>query len=486
MRRKVISILSSSFLLLMLIISTTSIQSFAQNSGDKIAGTWQGALKVSGGLELRLVFHISQKEDGGYNATLDSPDQGAKGIPTGGVTLKEKHLKIDIPAVAGFYEGDFDEEWQSIEGTWNQGGAALPLTVKRVDKVEELKRPQVPQKPYPYNEENVTWENKEAGLTLAGTLTFPKAGGPFPAAILVSGSGPQDRDESLLGHKPFLVLADHLTRNGIAVLRYDDRGVGKSTGNFASATTEDFARDALAGIGFLKTRKEIDAKKIGLIGHSEGGLIAPMAATQSKSIAYIVMLAGPGLNGAEILYLQSALIAKANGISDELIALGRTNSEKIYAIVTTEKSDSVAAQKIRELQKESWAGYSDEIKAEMEKFGDPEKLLEATIKQLLTPWFRFFLAYEPRSALEKVTCPVLAINGEKDLQVPPKENLSAIEDALKKAGNKMVVTKELPGLNHLFQTSETGAPSEYGKIEETFSPTALQMISDWIRESVER
>ncbi|MFQ5632902.1 MAG: alpha/beta hydrolase family protein, partial [bacterium] len=363
--------------------------SSASKFEDDISGTWQGALKISGGMELRIVFHISKNEDGSYGAKLDSPDQGAAGIPVGTVIFKDNHLRLDVPVVAGKYEGDLKENSQTIEGEWSQGGMSLPLVLKRVDKVEMPKRPQMPQKPYPYNEEEVSYENTDAGITLAGTLTFPKSGGQFPAIVLITGSGPQDRDESLLGHKPFLVLADHLTRNGIAVLRFDDRGVGKSTGDFTKATSEDFAGDVMAGLTYLINRKEIDSKKIGLVGHSEGGLVAPMVAANSSDVAFIVLMAGPGLQGDEILYLQTELISKANGISKELIARSLIDAENIYAIVKSEDDNAIAEQKLLEYRKKSWEGLSDALKEEAKKFGDPEKMFEASLKQILSPWFRY-------------------------------------------------------------------------------------------------
>lgn len=484
MLRKMYLTLFANLLFFTLPLIATPNTHLLQEKSDRIVGTWQGVLKVSGGVELRIVFHISKNDDGSFGAKLDSPDQGATGIPVGAVTFEENHLRIEVPSVAGKYEGDLKEESQTITGNWSQGGMSLPLKLKRIDKVEMPKRPQMPEKPYPYQEEEISYENKDAGITLAGTLTFPKTGGPFPGVVLITGSGPQNRDESLLGHKPFLVLADHLTRSGIAVLRFDDRGVGKSTGSFATATSEDFASDAMAGLQYLKSRDEIDAKKIGLIGHSEGGLIAPMVAAKSANVAFIVLMAGPGLTGEEILYLQTDLIAKANGASEGLRKRSRIDAENIYAIVKSESDNSVAEQKLRGYYEISWAEYSEELKAEAKKFGDPEKQMEANLKQILSPWFRYFLTYDPRSALQKVACPVLAINGEKDLQVPPKENLSAIAKALKKAGNTHFATKELAGLNHLFQTCETGAPAEYSKIEETFSPIAMNTISTWILENV--
>ncbi len=332
-------------------------------------------------------------------------------------------------------------------------------------------RPQEPKKPYPYDEEEVGYENKRDSVKLAGTLTLPRGKGPFPAALLITGSGPQDRNESLLGHKPFLVLADYLTRQGIAVLRVDDRGVGGSTGSVPDSTTENFAADVTAGIEFLKTRKEIDPKQIGLIGHSEGGLIAPMVAAQNGDVAFIVLMAGTGLTGEEILYLQGALILKASGASAEQLAKQRATQEGMFKILKEEKDPATAEKRLHE---ELSRNLTEEAKKKS------EQAIAAQIKRVNTPWFRYFLTLDPRPALRKVKCPVLALNGENDLQVPATENLREIEAALKAGGNKNITIVRLPKLNHLFQTSETGSLSEYAKIEETVAPVALKTIGDWI------
>lgn len=340
----------------------------------------------------------------------------------------------------------------------------------------EIRRPQEPEKPYPYNEEEVVYDNQNAGIKLAGTLTLPRSEGQFPAVILITGDGQQDRDEAVLGHRPFLVLADSLTRRGIAVLRVDDRGIGGSTGNFSLATSEDFAGDVLAGVEYLKGRNDIDQKQIGLIGHSEGGLIAPMAATRSHDVAFVVMMAGPGLTGEELRYLQVDQILKANGVSNETIVKNRVLMERTYSIVKLEKDDFAAEEKLRNIWDEELAKMNDTEKKLM-GYSSEDNL---NLKQYLSPWYRFFLTYDPVPTLTKVRVPVLAIVGEKDMQVPPKENLKSIEDALKAGGNEHYTVKELPGLNHLFQTAQTGSLAEVGTIEETISPVALDVIGEWI------
>lgn len=445
-----------------------------QTGNSVLVGTWQGALKVSA-IELRIVFNVSDSA-GQLTANMDSPDQNAFGIKVDSTSFENNSVYFYISAVKGYYDGVLDKD--SINGTWHQMGSSWQLVLKKSGKVEAPKRPQTPEKPYPYNEEDVTFEDSTAGITLAGTLTIPKEGGPFPAVVLVTGSGPQDRDETLLGHKPFLVLSDYLTRQGIAVLRYDDRGIGKSGGNFSGATTKDFVNDALAAIEFLKKREDIRHDETGIIGHSEGGLIAPMAAVKSSNVNFIVLMAGPGVNGKEILFEQTRLIEKAMGENEDKINGDISLSNKIYDIVENEKDSSEAIKNIETIYKNYYASLDSTDKAEYGN--DPDAMFEKQAQTVLSPWFKFFLTYNPEPTLEKVKVPVLAVNGANDLQVPPKQNLPVIEAALKKGGNKDFEFKEIPKLNHLFQTSETGSPSEYSKIEETISPEALKIIGDWI------
>ncbi len=429
-----------------------------------IDGTWMGSLDT-GALKLRVVFHILNTEDG-MTATMDSPDQGMKGMPASSVTRNGASLKIEAKGIGGVFEGTIAADQSSIDGNWSQGGSSLPLLLKRVkDQAElELKRPQVPAKPYPYREEEVTYANKTQNVTLAATFTIPQGKGPFPAVLLITGSGPQDRDESLLGHKPFLILSDYLTRHGIAVLRADDRGTGKSTGVFSGATTADFSTDTEAGVAYLKTRSEVDQHKIGLIGHSEGGVIAPMVAARNKDVAFIVMMAGTGVTGDQILPAQAEAVAVASGTNPDEAAKNAAKEKEMLTLVETEKDQSVLEKEL----KEKMAGDV------------PDAQIGMQIKQITSPWFRYFLTYDPASALRKVTCPVLAINGSLDKQVLPDQNLPAIRKALDEAGNKRVEIDELPGLNHLFQTAKTGAPTEYAEIEETMSPVALEKITSWI------
>ena len=447
---------------------------------QEISGEWNGVLKVQG-LQLRLVFNIQETEDGTYSATMDSPDQGAKGIPVDETIFINDSLKISILRAGIRYEGILNEQ-QEITGTFKQAGQSLPLDLHReiVEKAPVI-RPQEPKEPYPYQSEDVTFENPEAGITLAGTLTLPESGKNFPAVILISGSGPQDRDESLLGHKPFLVLSDHLTRKGIAVLRFDDRGTASSGGDFSSATSLDFASDAEAALAYLKTRTEIDPARLGLIGHSEGGLIAPMVAVSSKEVDLVVLLAGPGVSGYDILLQQTELIYRANGMeASELQAELDLLQGAMDIIVNSLEANA--------LQPELTKYYLQKFEENPSQVPDgvtAEALAQTYASRLGTVWMRYFLTYDPAPALQQLSCPVLALIGSKDLQVPATQNLNAIREALQKGGNKNVTVKSMENLNHLFQEADSGSPSEYATIEQTFSPVALKEISDWILKIIE-
>ncbi|MFH6968540.1 alpha/beta hydrolase family protein [Flavobacterium sp. FlaQc-28] len=444
-----------------LIIITTLI-SFIMN-GQEIIGQWNGLLKVPNG-QLRVVFHVNKTENG-YNGTMDSPDQKVAGIPLEKVAFENLILKLEIPSGQISYEGTLNKD-NIVVGKFTQGGQSLELDLSRETIQKQVyARPQEPQKPYPYYTEEVKFENKIDNVVLAGTLSLPKKEGNFPAVILITGSGRQNRDEELLGHKPFLVLADYLTKKGIAVLRFDDRGAGESTGDFSNASTIDFSKDVQAGVDYLKTRKEIDKKKIGLIGHSEGGLIAPIIAGNSKDIDFIVLLAAPGLRGDTLLLLQTELIERQSGVSSEAIKKRQEILKGAYALVVASSAND-------ENFKNSVSTYFNS------KFD--ENQAKAATNQITSNWWYTFIKMDPAVALAKVKCPVLALNGSKDLQVPAEVNLEVIEKTLGKAGNKKVTAKILPNLNHLFQECKTGSPDEYEKIEQTFSPIALEEISNWV------
>jgi fermentation-respiration switch protein FrsA (DUF1100 family) len=309
----------------------------------------------------------------------------------------------------------------------------------------------------------------QSGVHLAGTLTLPQGKGPFPAAILITGSGPQDRDETLLGHQPFWVIADYLSRRGIAVLRVDDRGTAKSTGDFAKATSADFATDANAAFAFLKTRKDVRQNAIGFIGHSEGGMIGPIAMATNKQAAFLVMMAGPGTALDQLMLSQRRLIGASMGQSEAEMNRAEPVMATLFKAVASGATyeDGLAAAR---------AVLTPEAMTTLGMPAGASK--EIIVAQVASPWFRYFLRYDPAPNLRAIRVPVLAMNGSLDRQVPPTENLAAIKAALK--DDKDVTIVELPGLNHLFQTAKTGAVGEYAEIEETVAPIALDRMATWI------
>ena len=443
---------------------------------SSLTGDWVGTL-AAGGAQLRLVVHLGQ-DVGHWRGTMDSVDQSATGIPIDSVAVVGSELRFYLPGINGRFSGTVSDDGSEVDGQWVQNGVTLPLKLTRPKgDIPKLSRPQEPKPPFPYDAVDVTYSNETAHVSLAGTLTVPRTPGHHPAVLLITGSGPQDRDEALMGHKPFLVLADYLTRHGIVVLRADDRGVGKSTGHFATATTADFASDARAGVAFLKTRPEVDPAQIGLVGHSEGGIIAPMVAAGSRDVAFVVLMAGVGVNMEDLLRRQSRLILKSAGLDDTFIELNDRTIARGFDIVRAEPDSAAAAVKLRALAADMLAGMTESQKAAA---GATLETLEASISAINTPWFRFLLQYDPAATLRKVRQPVLALDGSLDLQVPPSQNLPAIEKALHEGGNTHVDTVELPGLNHLFQTATTGSPAEYARIEETIASAALERITNWI------
>ena len=456
--------------------SALSTQQLAPGSQHSVAGIWLGVLEVQG-FKLRLLLKVTQTPDGKLAAKMDSLDQAANDLPITTITFDNGMVRFEASAMSLSYEGKLNDAGSEIVGTLKQGPGSFPVTFKRTEKAPTLTRPQDPQKPYPYSEEEVSYENTIDKVKLAGTLTLPPSKSPVPAVVLITGSGPQDRNETLLGHRPFLVLADHLTRRGIAVLRVDDRGMGGSAPGSPTVTSENYAEDVLAGVAFLKGRKEVNPHQIGLIGHSEGGMIAPMVAVRSKDVAFIVMMAGLGQTGADVILMQGDLLTRASGVDPQTTANVRKVYEQIFAMLKIERDNATAEKKIGEVIANQMATMSEEQK---QAFAPVVRTINTQTQMYLSNWFRYFLLYDPAPTLAMVRIPVLALVGEKDLQVPPKENLALIEAALKKGGNKRYTILLMPGLNHLFQTATTGAPGEYSLIQETISPTALQTISDWI------
>lgn len=447
---------------------------------EAVVGAWSGSLDVPGGGTLTIIFNLEVTSEGELSGTLDVPDQGAIGIPVSQVTFGGDELTLELSAIGARFQGTFHPP-DSLRGEWEQGGMRAPLEMERTGESEGPARPQEPEAPFPYRSDEVRFSNSDAGIRLAGTLTLPEGEGPFPAVALVSGSGPQNRDSEVFGHRLFLVLADYLTRRGISVLRFDDRGVGASEGEFSEATTRDFAGDAAAAVSYLRDRPEVDPDAVGLVGMSEGGLVAPLAAVQGAGVSFLVLMAGPGLPGEDILYMQSELIARAGGAGDEEVRTNRRFQERLFRIVKQEADPDRRSERLRSAMRTVLTELTAEERLAL---GVPEAAedgwISSQVQSMSSAWFRGFLMHDPRPVLERVRVPVLALNGELDLQVPPEENLAAVEEALAAGGNPDFTVRELLGLNHLFQTAETGSPAEYGQIEETMSPEAMEIVADWI------
>ena len=331
-------------LLLVMIMLTNSLS--AQNTFYKniLPGSWLGKISTNG-IELRLIFNLKLNDKDSLIATADSPDQGAKNIPLGPVILNDKKLTIQAPSLMGEYNGTITGD-STIDGTWTQHGASFTVNLRKLKTEFTVNRPQEPKPPFPYTSEDVTFHNDKFNINLAGTLTIPEGSGPFKAAIMITGSGPQNRNEELMGHKPFLVIADYLSRNGIAVLRYDDRGVGGSQGKYSAATSADLATDAEAAFNFLRKNPKINPKEIGFVGHSEGGLIAPIVASSNPDIGFIVSLAGPGVNGEQIIVRQTQDISRLSGVNEADIKEATETNKKLYSVLKKEKDNKKAEIKI--------------------------------------------------------------------------------------------------------------------------------------------
>lgn len=444
----------------------------ADTNLNRLAGDWTGRL-MAGASALPVVVHLRPRGRG-LTGTVDSPDQGVTGLTIDTVLVHGAELRFELRSIHAAYQGTVAPDATGIRGAWSQGRQVVMLDLERQAALEQ-RRPQTPAKPWPYDAEEVVVENPAAGVKLAGTLTKPPGSGPFPAVLLIGGSGAQNRDEEVFEHRPFLVLADHLTRHGITVLRLDDRGVGGSTGSLALATLDDFAADAAAAVRFLAVRPDVDHARIGLVGHSEGGLVAALVAAADPGVAFVVLLAAPGVPGDSLLMLQGAAIMEVMGEPADMIGWNRRLQRVMFEQVKTAPDSASLRQQLSKvitvalpLLPESRQGLVN------------VQNLTEQVELMTTRWFRSFVSCDPAPTLRRLRCPVLALAGEKDLQVLPKENLAGIEQALAAGGSREHRVEELPGLNHLFQTAKTGSPAEYGAIEETFAPAALDTITTWI------
>ena len=427
--------------------------------GQDITGKWYGQTDL-GVIKLRIIFNFEKNGDT-YSGTMQSPDQSTQERSITKATFENNELNIAIASLSFIYTGTLNEEG-IIDGSFTQMGSTFPLKLSR-EEIKREKRPQEPNTPYPYKEEEVSFSNKKANIKLAGTLTTPEKGSDFTAVVLVSGSGAQNRNSELLGHKPFHVIADFLTRQGIAVLRYDDRGIEKSEGNYVTSNIPDFADDVAAAIDYLKTRKEINSQKIGIIGHSEGGMVAVMLASENIP-SFIVSLAGPGITGREVMRTQREALYRLSNVPETFINQHNELFSKIEEVVIDPDFK-------REL-------FKDKLKPLIA--GTPlERQEEILLNQISSPEMISLLKYDPAAYFNNIKCPVLALNGNKDIQIISGINLEGFEQ-ITTNGNTKVTIKEYPRLNHLFQTCTTGLPVEYGDIEETISPKVLNDIAGWI------
>lgn len=451
-------------MVLLLVFLATPCVLLAQ-SAPSPAGNWEGLVSV-GDAKVRLIFHISALPDGTLKGAMDSPDQGAFGLAASSITCKDGSVAISIGQAGIRFEGRFEGS-DRIVGTLSQGPHSDPLILSRQASGQPAlaKRPQDPVPPFPYREIEVSYPGGSPDVTLAATLTIPPGSGPFPTVLLLTGSGKQDRDEAILGHHPFRVLADHLARNGIAVLRADDRGMGGSSAGSPDATTDDFGADAVAGLRFLQKRSEVDPARLGLLGHSEGGYSALCAIRQGAHPAFLVFLAGPAQSGGDLIVSQVEALVRASGAPAEAARMAASQQSEIIRLLKTTPD----------------AERKDKIQQYLTGLGMPMERAKTQSASLCSPWYRFFIGFDPTPVLHSLQIPVLALFGERDTQVPAQANRTALEEALKGHVPTGTAIHVLPSLNHLFQECTTGLPTEYGGIQQTISPKALETISSWVR-----
>lgn len=449
----------------------------------QLAGRWEGMALVNG-KNIAIAFNITSADSDALSATMDVLAQGAKAIPCDDIKARGDSLFIVIGSILARYAGHLDSDRSTMTGVLRQGNSNTTLNLKRNGEAIALVRPQIPQPPFLYTSQDVEYRNKDQSVYLGATLTKPTGAGPFPAAILISGSGPQDRDSEIYGHKIFLVIADYLTRRGVAVLRVDDRGMGKSVGP-TNGTSADFAQDVITSLDFLKNRKDIDPKKIGLFGHSEGGVIAPMvAALRPEDVAFIISLAGPSEPILDLMGQQNTAMLKSMKVQDSVAGSYGQMMKGLMRAASTAADTATAYRQATEVF-EAWRatvhpGMAAGLTGVNDSTGIP-RYIHTMLKTLRVPWMQYLLAYAPADNLAKLNCPVLAINGGKGIQVLAEPNLAGWQAA---GEGKDFTVKEMPGLNHLFQHCEKCTQAEYGELTETFSPEVLQIMGDWLVEKV--
>lgn len=453
-----------------------------QKSSEWAIGTWAGTLDA-GAQQLRIVYDISRGEEGLLSGTMAVPDQGATDIRLDDLRVEDCTLSMSFAVPGGgSYEGELVASGDAVDGTFSQGPQSFPLVLERVERrTVRPPRPQEPSPPVPYETEELTFRNAAADVELAATVTVPPGDGPFPGVVLVSGAGAQDRDGTMFGHRPMLVLADHLTRRGIAVLRFDDRGVGGSDGDFGMLTPEGLATDVEAAAAFLAARPSVDPRGVGVAGHSDGALAAAIAARRGDRIAFLIMLAGTGLPGSETAAEQTARLARPGGAPDAIVEMNRRLYGELTRIVARAAPGDDLEEELRSAARTAITELSPELR--QRAFGGAsEQVVDQLARGFGSPWARFTVRHDPRRTLEGIRVPVLAIAGEKDLQLSAGPHLSAIEGALESGGNRNVTVRAMPGLNHFLQEAEFGSPAESARIAQTVSPSVLELMSGWINE----
>jgi len=460
--------------------------------GQSITGTWQGSLDIQGN-QLPIIFHIVKDSTSKLTAKFDSPSQRAFNLPCSEVIIKDDSVILMIALIKGKYAGLLDKNRKQITGSWFQGAGSLPLTINKTSEtVKEQKRPQTPKAPFGYHADDVEYFNTDRSIRYGATLTYPetdptKPNQTYPAVILITGSGQQDRDETIFGHKPFAVIADYLTKRGFAVLRVDDRGMGKTAGNFDTSTTLDFVKDVEAGLDFLEKQPMVNKEKIGLIGHSEGGMIAPIVAGERKEINFIVMLAGPGIPIKDLMQQQTEAIVFSEGGSPAEARARVFQANAVWEEMKKKEDSATTVKNIR-TKIDVWAKTVDTATLAKIRRANKAPINDQIIQAMEvmgSNWYRYFISFNPQPYLQKLNCKVLALNGSKDVQVVAPSNLAGIKSSLKKSKSPEYDIIEIPGLNHFFQTCIKCSPSEYNDLEETFSPTALDIIGNWLLKNIQ-
>jgi pimeloyl-ACP methyl ester carboxylesterase len=458
-----------------------ALNTFAQNPIQN----WSGILNA-GGQKIELRLHLIQNADKSYTSNWDVPAQKAKGITSSKTTVENGQLSIEVKMIGASYSGTINAAGDKIEGTWGQSGMIFPLNMEPLKEdaaVAVIMKPQTPKPPFAYTSQDLVYHGENTNLDYGATITYPNDNKKHSLVILITGSGKQDRDETIFDHKPFAVIADYLTKKGFAVLRVDDRGAGKSTGDFSKSTSADFALDVEEHIRYAKSLSMVDTNKIGLLGHSEGGLIAPMVAARNKSVAFIVLMAGPGIQIVDLMGIQNELVLKSVGVSQDAINAYIPLYKKLMkTIIATDKKEE-AIVKSKEIVRDWYASTDKALVKKTTNINDEaatEKFANAMAENFSTNWWKYFGAYDPQPTIQKVKCPVLAINGSADIQVPADASIHGIEAALKRGGNKQFTTKQFEGLNHLFQKCVKCNVPEYGELATTIEPEVLDFIGSWL------